>query len=334
MIVVNGLNGSGFEAVMNSFHRTLGERSSAATPYRNRQEIKNMAPGAVPVYERYIDKFSPADPDTVIKDITSRLPDGTWPPYNVHVESVRALMGGTISVEDTAVRMGGSLFNLEPREIRKIYLVLASPATIRFRRAVMRYNFKTLDMKYASDRMYSVALSMETRGWDMSEDSLVQEYTMFGDYVNNCLLKFGDKVAFIDGEAEELTFDGCTVTNRNNPKTELPGGGTDARKEMGADLERVYAIWDGIRNLATTRAAKPLETPRYDVPAIWFCARTHKMVGVSVCRRCMATAGDFVMQDARPGWDKEPCAFEVAYSPEPHKTIEESITVHNWNVLP
>ena len=337
MIVVNGLNGSGFEAVLNSMPSVLGDKHNIGTAYRNRESVKEHGPGEIPAYEKYIDKFSPADPAAVIKDIADKLPDGVWPPYNIQVESVRPVMGGVIRT-DAAVRMGGSLLNMELGEISRIYLVLASPAMIRFRRGMLRQNLRALDMKYANDRMYPAALSGELQGWGMSEDNLMQEYTVFKDYVNNCLAKFGDKVVFIDGETRALSFEHegvqRVVMNCNYAETPMDGGGFDIRKEIGHDLGLVYVVWDELKQLAAARNATPAVPMKYGAPTLWFCARTHKLIGVVVCRNCRATSGDYVMQDARPGWDKEPCAFEVAYGPEPHKTIEQSIANHSWNALP
>lgn len=339
MIVVNGVNGSGFESVLSAFGKRLGDKGTAGHIYRGRQFLKDHGDRPVSDYEKYLDKFNKAKEQDVTADVDELTKDGVWPVYNINSALIRPVIGSDIKA-DVAVRLGGSLFELNDNEVDKIYIVLTAPRTVWLRRQSMKMQFRKLDLKYGEDLTFKAVMQTQFRGWSPTPKAMEEELMLFKDYVNNCLFKFKDKVYFIDGDGDTLTFDKdgteVTVPNKNVHRHAMSGKIPEdklGRPFEVPEFDRVRQIWEEIKLLAVNRTPAPMIS-KYTTPNVWFCSRTHKMINVGTCLRCIASQGDYVIEDAKPGWDMEPCAYEVAYGPEPHKTVEESIKDHSWGVLP
>jgi hypothetical protein len=240
------------------------------------------------------------------------------------------------------MRIGGSLFDMDAAEVTKIYVVLASPETVWLRRSNLKFRQRKLDAKYATSKAYREAVSLEFREWNIQAKSMAEEFTMLKNYINNCLCKFGDKLTFINGDADPILFehDGKTVRlsySHAEKRKDLHATMTDERlvKPFSANpaYDEVRRIWAEIQELITTKNFIPMMT-HTALPLSWFCARLQSQVNSPTCVRCVASQGESVIENAKPGWDLEPCAYEVAYGPEPHKTIEQSVNEHSWGVLP
>ena len=346
MVVVNGVSGSGMEAVLNSFTAVVGDKHVASYAYTRKIETRATLPKPEADYEAYLDKLSPADAKSVTSDIEAMVPDGVWPTYNASMTQLRPMFGGAIKL-DSAIRLGGSISELKPEEITKVIIVLANPKTIWSRRNLMRMQFRKLSLKYGNDFNFNRAMTMQFRETSAVAESFNNEFKHFKEYVNNCLSAFGDKVEFVSGESDILTFtnpfDGkpVTVVNRNLAKhpamDKLPKGAPVPVASTAifdsAEYGPARAVWAELELLVASRISTPI-IYKYDKPTTWFCMRLQRMVKDDVCLRCVASQGDNVIADALVGWDREPCAYEVAYGPEPHKTIEQSINEHNWGILP
>ena len=310
-----------------------------AIPYRQRDGLKSRDQKNIAEYEKYLDKFSKAAESEVVRDIQALLPDGAWPVYNISAEMLRPFMGGKLKIEGAA-RIGGSLFSLEPDEVSKVYIVITEPKNIWLRRMSFRLQTRSLDVKYAGDRSYMNAMQMQFKDWAAVPKKMEDDFNMFRSYISNCIYKFGDKVEFIDGNSDKLVFNkaGAEVTLANGAAFKHPMAGRipeemQLRPFTSSEYEGVRTAWAETQPLLN--GLKPtsmsFKTP---VPNAWFCTRTQETANVNVCLGCLSTMGESVMPNAKPGWDKEPCAYEVAYGPGPYKTIEESVTNHSWGVLP
>ena len=338
MYVVSGISASGMETVLSGFAGTLGIRNTAELPYRHRSELKARALGNAGEYERYLDKFSAAPSAQVVADIEALTPDGVWPIYNMDPAQLRPLTGGKIDLT-SAARLGGSTGLFSGDEIHAILVVMTDPREVWLRRSAMRMQFRALDLKYKDDLGYRAALAMQFRDWDTTPKSMLQAMGQLADYVNSCMYTFADKAKFIDGNGAVLTFatDAGTVTaeNRNIKPHPMRGRVPDSQLYMPYDsqeYESVRNLWGTVKSLADGSTAP--RAPEVEKTKSWFCARIRMSANDNMCSRCVASRGDYVFADAKPGWDQEPCAYEVAYGPEPHKTVEQSITEHNWGVLP
>lgn len=340
MLAVNGMNGSGFEAIMSSFTKTLGVRDALVSAQLRMDSLKQSPIVGLAAYENYLGKFSPAERAAMLLDLQALMPDGVWPVFSIDPAPLRELNGGLIQ-SDAAARFGGSLGAVLPEELSKILIVLTDPKILWARRLALMMKTRPLAAKYGEDRSYKFLIQVQLRGWEAAPGRLKEELDGFTGYVDNCLRIFGDKVVFINGDSETLTFNNgiqdVTVTNRNIWPHPMQGKIPEAHLYLGcsgSDFDPVREAWARLSDLAKTRIPSPMRVDTTEIPNMWFCARTRKFQNVATCMRCVTSQGEHVIADAKPGWDKEPCAYEVAYGPEPHKTIEQSINEHNWGVLP
>jgi hypothetical protein len=264
---------------------------------------------------------------------------------SINPEELRVVTAAGV-IMGKACRLGGSLFRLTADEVERVLIVTCDPETLWLRRSGLKLASRSLDTKYRASRAYRSAMSrVMSAGGNTVPAKMAEELSMITTYVGEALKLFGDKVEFIDGSGSEisLTINGVvhTCTNHNIKNVELPPGASKRPTPLRGTFFS-FPDYDPVRSaaevlasmVATRKLPDTLALPVAPAPVDWFCARLQSFVNTNECMRCVATLGDSVFARAIPDWQNEPCAFEVCYGPEPHKTIEESVAAHSWNILP
>lgn len=338
MIAVNGMSGSGFEAALSSFGRTAGSKYVAPAVLKNYSRSVELASSDIAAYEAYLGKYDAGFAvQEMLKDMQAILPDGTWPVTEVPYDYLESTLGLDLSGIG-ACRLGTTLLEARSEAVDAVIIVLASPEVVKLRRAALRYATRKLDAKYMDYRLYGLATSAEFRDWySIVPVAMSHDLVNLRRYVCDCLAVFGSKVQFVSGDTATLSFTvgdrTVTVPNRQAFEDLIAAAKPGFPPDPAGDYEKPADVYADILAMAAG-TVKPLRTPLNVNLQSWYCSRLRDRTGDRQCMECIKSLGETALPQARPGWDKEPCAYEVAYGPGKHKTIEQSIKEHNWRVLP
>jgi len=350
MIVVSGCPRSGTSLMMKILRTALGEDAILGSQFpqeKHQEAMRRKLPRETDAQHAYRMYALALDPVKDVDGSKDMNPDGFWEcaftvrGVRYHAEMEQLLEELLAAGEGRVCKIvSQGLARSDPRFVDKVILMARSPREVAKsqERLKRKLEFKFPDGKVRdmfegrtvhSPEMF-IEVTLSVLHW-LSEHPKVAVLVVPYDELLAAPGETVQKVAeFVGASLPEMWASGAAEVkqslHRSHPE--------DKPSRLWDDAERVYQLLLKLDYEGAKEFVLDPERETHKENRKWMCVRAEQPAVAALCRSCLSTAlKNQLRQHAEKNgvpWQERPCAYEVAYGPEPLISIEESVRNNSW----